>query len=94
MLEKEFTTYCPENHGQETGSNNGNYAQHANFRADNEGRYFVKHSSSGDGDMFPHQGWEEKSFPAWLGAFVEAAIEEFIDFEVNSPNGHYVRRRD
>lgn len=53
-----FQIYIPEAHGFKSGSNNGNYAEFAEFKIQ-EGRCFKRISNSGDGDMFEYPEWNE-----------------------------------
>ena len=76
MFEKSFCTYDPEAHGLRTGSNNGNYEEHANFRY-KDNKFYVKYTSSGDGDMFSYPDWEEVTPEEFLAAYEKAVIEEY-----------------
>jgi len=57
-LKRSFCVYLPEAHGFTTGSNNGNYAEYIDFKIES-GKYYIKYSTSGDGDISPHTDWAE-----------------------------------
>ena len=70
---KSFEIYTPEAHGFSRGLNNGHYAEWVEFKIE-EGRYYVKYSSSGDGDIFPFAEWEEVDIIEFFDSFESAAI--------------------
>lgn len=79
-FEKTFTTYKPESHGLQTGSNNGNYAQYTDLRME-DGKFYIKYSSSGDGDMFPYPEWEEVTAEEFFNQYEKAAVEEHEEYK-------------
>ena len=75
MFEKTFCIYSPEAHGFQTGSNNGNYAEHISFRYQ-EGKFHIKSYNSAEGDLLPWVEWEEVSAAEFLSGVVKAAVDE------------------
>ena len=78
-MKKTITTYLPENHGLTTGSNNGNYREDACFK-NQDGKHYLKITTSGDGDIFPHAEWQEvtpEHFTAAIKAAVVASLNDY-----------------
>lgn len=73
---KSFEVYTPEAYGFRRGMNNGHYARWVEFKVE-DGKYYIKYSSSGDGDMFPFPGWEEVELEEFLDSFESAAIAAY-----------------
>lgn len=70
---KSFEVYTPEAYGFRRGMNNGHYARWIEFKIEND-KYYIKHSCSGDGDMFPFPEWEKVELEEFLDSFANAAI--------------------
>lgn len=78
MYIKKFIVYSPESEGYVSGRNNGHYTEYAEFRYD-AGRFCVRYSSSGDGDMFPWPEWEEVSPEEFFESYEAAVVDEYVD---------------
>ena len=74
-LKRSFCVYSPEAHGLTTGSNNGNYAEYIDFKIESN-KYFIKYSTSADGDMFPYSEWEEVTAERYTKEISQAGFEE------------------
>lgn len=81
MFTKFFTTYSPEARGLQSGSNNGNYTEWTEFKYD-DGKFYVKHSTSGDGDVYPWPQWEEVTPEKFFTEFEQAVIEEYRELQL------------
>jgi hypothetical protein len=78
MYIKKFIVYSPESEGFTSGRNNGHYTEYAEFRYD-AGRFCVRYSSSGDGDIFPFPEWEELSPEEFFESYEAAVVDEYVD---------------
>ncbi|MGI6078866.1 MAG: hypothetical protein ACOYCB_12070 [Fastidiosipilaceae bacterium] len=74
-FEISFTVYLPEAHGFQTGSNNGNYAEYVDFKIDS-GKYYIRYSTSGDGDIFPYPNWEQVTPDEFAQKIAQARAKE------------------
>jgi hypothetical protein len=70
-----FCIYLPEAHGFRTSSNGGNYAEYVDFKIDS-GKYYIRYSSSGDGDIFPYPDWEQIAPDEFVRKMAQARAKE------------------
>lgn len=86
-LERSICVYLPEAHGFQTGSNNGNYRLDIHFRIE-DGKYYIKDSSSGDGDVFPYSEWEEVTAEEYAKKISQAGWEEAREYKLLENNSN------
>lgn len=80
IFKKSFCVYDPEADGFRVGSNNGNYAEYVEFKIEN-GKFYIKDSTSGDGDVFPFSEWEEVNVEQFFEEYEKACIQDYQEQE-------------